>query len=99
MVTAIHCVVIGSLAFAYKQHSIKCKVHRWFLLLAPTGYQWSTCVLYKYVKSLGSLRFWYLIFTIHEYHCPLWGIYMVLNVVKQVEARLLSGHSTGRKLT
>ena len=77
MVIAIHCVVIGSLAFAYKQHSIKCKVHRWLWLLAHR-YQWSTCVYYtSMLKSLGSLtRFWYFYHSNHEYYSPFVGEYI-----------------------
>lgn len=84
MVIAIHCVVIGSLAFAYKQHSIKCKVHRWLWLLAHR-YQWSTCVYYTSMLKVWALLLDSGISIIQTMNItrPLWGIYMVLNVVNK----------------
>ena len=99
MVIAIHCVVIGSLAFAYKQHSIKCKVHRWLWLLAHR-YQWSTCVYYTSMLKVWALLLDSGISIIQTMNItrPLWGNIYGVECSKQVEARLLSGHSLEESL-
>lgn len=99
MVIAIHCVVIGSLAFAYKQHSIKCKVHRWLWLLAHR-YQWSTCVYYTSILKVWALLLDSGISIIQTMNItrPLWGNIYGVECSKQVEARLLSGHSLEESL-
>ncbi len=94
MVIAIHCVVIGSLVFAYKQHSIKCKVHRWLWLLAHR-YQWSTCVYYTSMLKVWALLLDSGISIIRTMNItrPLWGNIYGAECSEQVEAKLLSGHS------
>ena len=94
MVIAIHCVVIGSLAFAYKQHSIKCKVHRWLWLLAHR-YQWSTCVYYTSMLKVWALLLDSGISIIHTINITrlLWGNLYGSECSEQVEAKLLTGHS------
>ena len=94
MVIGIHSVVIGSIVFAYKQHSMKCKVHRWLWQLAHR-YQWSTCVYYTSMLKVWALLLDSGISIIHTMNItrPLWGNLYGTKCSEQVEAKLLTGHS------
>ena len=54
LVFIMQCVGIGALVFAYHQHSIKRKVHRWLWLLAHR-YQWMTCIYYTSMLKVWAL--------------------------------------------
>ena len=94
MVIGIHSVVIGSIVLAYKQHSIRYKVHRWLWLLAHR-YQWSTCVYYTSMLKVWALLLDSGISIIHTINItrPLWGNLYGSECSEQVEAKLLTGHS------
>lgn len=94
LVIGIHSVVIGSLVFAYQQHSMRCKVHRWLWQLAHR-YQWSTCVYYTSMLKVWALLLDSGISIIHTMNItrPLWGNLYGTKCSEQVEAKLLTGHS------
>ena len=94
MVIGIHSVVIGSIVLAYKQHSMRRKVHRWLWLLAHR-YQWSTCVYYTSMLKVWALLLDSGISIIHTINItrPLWGNLYGSECSEQVEAKLLTGHS------
>ena len=94
MVIGIHSVVIGSLVFAYQQHSMRYKVHRWLWQLAHR-YQWSTCVYYTSMLKVWALLLDSGISIIHTINItrPLWGNLYGIECSEQVEAKLLTGHS------
>ena len=77
LVFIMQCVGIGALVFAYHQHSIKRKVHRWLWLLAHR-YQWMTCIYYtSMLKGLGPfVRFWNFYYSYYEYHKTFMGQYV-----------------------
>ena len=94
MVIGIHGVVIGSIVFAYKQHSMRCKVHRWLWHLAHR-YQWSTCVYYTSMLKVWALLLDSGISIIHTMNITrsLWGNLYGSECSEQVEAKLLNGFS------
>ena len=94
MVIGIHCVVIVSIVFAYKKHSIRCKVHRWLWLLAHR-YQWSTCMYYTSMLKVWALLLDSGISIIHTMNITrsLWGNLYGSECSEQVEAKLLNGFS------
>ena len=94
MVIGIHGVVIGSIVFAYKQHSMRCKVHRWLWHLAHR-YQWSTCVYYTSMLKVWALLLDSGISIIQTINITrsLWGNLYGTECSEQVEAKLLTGHS------
>ena len=94
MVIGIHGVVIGSIVFAYKQHSMRCKVHRWLWHLAHR-YQWSTCVYYTSMLKVWALLLDSGISIIQTMNITrsLWGNLYGSECSEQVEAKLLNGFS------
>lgn len=94
MVIGIHGVVIVSIVFAYKKHSIRCKVHRWLWHLAHR-YQWSTCMYYTSMLKVWALLLDSGISIIHTMNITrsLWGNLYGSECSEQVEAKLLTGHS------
>ena len=94
MVIGIHGVVIGSIVFAYKQHSMRCKVHRWLWHLAHR-YQWSTCVYYTSMLKVWALLLDSGISIIQTINITrsLWGNLYGSECSEQVEAKLLNGFS------
>ena len=94
MVIGIHSVVIGSIVFAYKQHSMRCKVHRWLWHLAHR-YQWSTCMYYTSMLKVWALLLDSGISIIQTINITrsLWGNLYGSECSEQVEAKLLNGFS------
>ena len=90
----MQCVGIGALVFAYHQHSIKRKVHRWLWLLAHR-YQWMTCIYYTSMLKVWALLLDSGISIIHTMNItrPLWGNMYGAECSEKVEAKLLTGHS------
>ena len=93
-VVILHCVVLGAMVFAYHQHSIKRKVHRWLWQLAHQ-YQWMTCIYYTSMLKVWALLLDSGISIIHTVNItrPLWGNMYGAECSEKVEAKLLSGHS------
>ena len=94
MVIGIHSVVIVSIVFAYKKHSMRCKVHRWLWYLAHR-YQWSTCVYYTSMLKVWALLLDSGISIIQTINITrsLWGNLYGTECSEQVEAKLLNGFS------
>ena len=94
LVFIMQCVGIGALVFAYHQHSIKRKVHRWLWLLAHR-YQWMTCIYYTSMLKVWALLLDSGISIIHTMNItrPLWGNMYGAECSEKVEAKLLTGHS------
>lgn len=93
-VVILHCVVLGAMVFAYGQHSIKRKVHRWLWQLAHR-YQWMTCIYYTSMLKVWALLLDSGISIINTMNItrPLWGNMYGAECSEKVEAKLLSGHS------
>ena len=94
VVVILHCVGLGAMVFAYRQHSIKRKVHRWLWQLAHR-YQWMTCIYYTSMLKVWALLLDSGISIIHTMNItrPLWGNMHGSECSEKVEAKLLSGHS------
>ena len=94
VVVILHCVGLGAMVFAYGQHSIKRKVHRWLWQLAHQ-YQWMTCIYYTSMLKVWALLLDSGISIIHTMNItrPLWGNMYGAECSVNVEAKLLSGHS------
>ena len=94
VVVILHCVGLGAMVFAYHQHSIKRKVHRWLWQLAHR-YQWMTCIYYTSMLKVWALLLDSGISIIHTMNItrPLWGNIYGAECSEKVEAKLLSGHS------
>ena len=94
LVFIMHCIGLGALVFAYHQHSIKRKVHRWLWQLAHQ-YQWMTCIYYTSMLKVWALLLDSGISIIHTMNItrPLWGNMYGAECSEKVEAKLLSGHS------
>lgn len=94
VVVILHCVGLGAMVFAYHQHSIKRKVHRWLWQLAHR-YQWMTCIYYTSMLKVWALLLDSGISIIHTVNItrPLWGNMYGAECSVNVEAKLLSGHS------
>ena len=94
VVVILHCVGLGAMVFAYGQHSIKRKVHRWLWQLAHR-YQWMTCIYYTSMLKVWALLLDSGISIIHTMNItrPLWGNMYGAECSEKVEAKLLSGHS------
>ena len=94
VVVILHCVVLGVMIFAYHQHSIKRKVHRWLWQLAHR-YQWMTCIYYTSMLKVWALLLDSGISIINTMNItrPLWGNMYGAECSEKVEAKLLSGHS------
>lgn len=94
LVVALHCVALGSMTYAYRQYSIKRKVHRWLWQLAHQ-YQWMTCIYYTSMLKVWALLLDSGISIIHTMNItrPLWGNMYGAECSEKVEAKLLSGHS------
>lgn len=94
LVVALHCVALGSMTYAYRQYSIKRKVHRWLWQLAHQ-YQWMTCIYYTSMLKVWALLLDSGISIIHTMNItrPLWGNMYGAECSVNVEAKLLSGHS------
>ena len=94
VVVILHCVVLGAMVFAYRQQSIKRKVHRWLWQLAHR-YQWMTCIYYTSMLKVWALLLDSGISIIHTVNItrPLWGNMYGAECSEKVEAKLLSGHS------
>lgn len=94
VVIILHCVGLGAMVFAYRQHSIKRKVHRWLWQLAHQ-YQWMTCIYYTSMLKVWALLLDSGISIIHTMNItrPLWGNMYGAECSVNVEAKLLSGHS------
>ena len=94
LVFFMHCIGLGALVFAYHQHSIKRKVHRWLWGLAHR-YQWMTCIYYTSMLKVWALLLDSGISIIHTVNItrPLWGNMYGAECSENVEAKLLSGHS------
>ncbi len=94
VVVILHCVGLGAMVFAYYQHSIKRKVHRWLWQLAHR-YQWMTCIYYTSMLKVWALLLDSGISIIHTVNItrPLWGNMYGAECSEKVEAKLLSGHS------
>ena len=94
LVVALHCVALGSMTYAYRQYSIKRKVHRWLWQLAHR-YQWMTCIYYTSMLKVWALLLDSGISIIHTMNItrPLWGNMHGSECSEKVEAKLLSGHS------
>ena len=94
LVVALHCVALGSMTYAYRQYSIKRKVHRWLWQLAHR-YQWMTCIYYTSMLKVWALLLdsgISIIYTVNITR-PLWGNMYGAECSEKVEAKLLSGHS------
>lgn len=94
VVVILHCVGLGAMVFAYHQHSIKRKVHRWLWQLAHR-YQWMTCIYYTSMLKVWALLLdsgISIIYTVNITR-PLWGNMYGAECSEKVEAKLLSGHS------
>ena len=94
VVVILHCVGLEAMVFAYHQHSIKRKVHRWLWQLAHR-YQWMTCIYYTSMLKVWALLLDSGISIIHTMNItrPLWGNMYGAECSEKVEAKLLSGHS------
>ena len=94
VVVILHCVGLGAMVFAYRQYSIKRKVHRWLWQLAHR-YQWMTCIYYTSMLKVWALLLDSGISIIHTVNItrPLWGNMYGAECSEKVEAKLLSGHS------
>ena len=94
LVFIMHCIGLGALVFAYHQHSIQRKVHRWLWGLAHR-YQWMTCIYYTSMLKVWALLLDSGISIIHTVNItrPLWGNMYGAECSENVEAKLLSGHS------
>ena len=94
VVIILHCVGLGAMVFAYGQHSIKRKVHRWLWQLAHQ-YQWMTCIYYTSMLKVWALLLDSGISIINTMNItrPLWGNIYGAECSEKVEAKLLSGHS------
>ena len=94
VVVILHCVGLVAMVFAYHQHSIKRKVHRWLWQLAHR-YQWMTCIYYTSMLKVWALLLDSGISIIHTMNItrPLWGNIYGAECSEKVEAKLLSGHS------
>ena len=94
VVVILHCVVLGAMVFAYHQHSIKRKVHRWLWQLAHQ-YRWMTCIYYTSMLKVWALLLDSGISIIHTMNItrPLWGNMYGAECSEMVEEKLLSGHS------
>lgn len=94
VVVILHCVVLGAMVFAYRQQSIKRKVHRWLWQLAHQ-YRWMTCIYYTSMLKVWALLLDSGISIIHTVNItrPLWGNMYGAECSEKVEAKLLSGHS------
>ena len=94
VVIILHCVGLVAMVFAYGQHSIKRKVHRWLWQLAHQ-YQWMTCIYYTSILKIWALLLDSGISIIHTMNItrPLWGNMYGAECSEKVEAKLLSGHS------
>ena len=94
VVVILHCVGLVAMVFAYHQHSIKRKVHRWLWQLAHQ-YQWMTCIYYTSMLKVWALLLDSGISIINTMNItrPLWGNMYGAECSEKVEAKLLSGHS------
>ena len=94
VVVILHCVGLVAMVFAYHQHSIKRKVHRWLWQLAHR-YQWMTCIYYTSMLKVWALLLDSGISIINTMNItrPLWGNMYGAECSEKVEAKLLSGHS------
>ena len=94
VVVILHCVGLVAMVFAYHQHSIKRKVHRWLWQLAHR-YQWMTCIYYTSMLKVWALLLDSGISIIHTMNItrPLWGNMYGAECSEMVEEKLLSGHS------
>lgn len=94
LVFIMHCIGLGTLVFAYHQHSIKRKVHCWLWRLAHR-YQWMSCIYYTSMLKVWALLLDSGISIIHTVNItrPLWGNMYGAECSEKVEAKLLSGHS------
>ena len=94
LVFLMHCIGLGTLVFAYHQHSIKRKVHCWLWRLAHR-YQWMSCIYYTSMLKVWALLLDSGISIIHTVNItrPLWGNMYGAECSEKVEAKLLSGHS------
>lgn len=99
VVVILHCVGLGAMVFAYRQYSIKRKVHRWLWQLAHR-YQWMTCIYYTSMLKVWALLLDSGISIIHTMNItrPLWGNMHGSECSVNVEAKLLSGHSLEESL-
>ena len=99
VVVILHCVGLGAMVFAYRQYSIKRKVHRWLWQLAHQ-YQWMTCIYYTSMLKVWALLLDSGISIIHTMNItrPLWGNMHGSECSEKVEAKLLSGHSLEESL-
>lgn len=99
VVVILHCVGLGAMVFAYRQYSIKRKVHRWLWQLAHR-YQWMTCIYYTSMLKVWALLLDSGISIIHTMNItrPLWGNMHGSECSEKVEAKLLSGHSLEESL-
>lgn len=99
VVVILHCVGLGAMVFAYRQYSIKRKVHRWLWQLAHR-YQWMTCIYYTSMLKVWELLLDSGISIIHTMNItrPLWGNMHGSECSEKVEAKLLSGHSLEESL-
>ena len=94
VVVILHCVGLGAMVFAYRQYSIKRKVHRWLWQLAHR-YQWMTCIYYTSMLKVWALLLDSGISIIHTMNItrPLWGNIYGAECSEKVEEKLLSGYS------
>ena len=99
VVVILHCVGLEAMVFAYRQYSIKRKVHRWLWQLAHR-YQWMTCIYYTSMLKVWALLLDSGISIIHTMNItrPLWGNMHGSECSEKVEAKLLSGHSLEESL-
>ena len=99
VVVILHCVGLWAMVFAYRQYSIKRKVHRWLWQLAHR-YQWMTCIYYTSMLKVWALLLDSGISIIHTMNItrPLWGNMHGSECSEKVEAKLLSGHSLEESL-
>ena len=94
VVVILHCVGLGAMVFAYRQQSIKRKVHRWLWQLAHQ-YRWMTCIYYTSMLKVWALLLDSGISIIHTMNItrPLWGNIYGAECSEKVEEKLLSGYS------
>ena len=90
----MHCIAIVTMFFAYRQHSIKRKVHRWLWQLAHQ-YQWMTCIYYTSMLKVWALLLDSGISIIHTMNITrhLWGNIYGAECSEKVEGKLLTGYS------
>ncbi len=90
----MHCIAIVTMVFAYRQHSIKRKVHRWLWQLAHQ-YQWMTCIYYTSMLKVWALLLDSGISIIHTMNITrhLWGNIYGAECSEKVEGKLLTGYS------